>query len=90
MIKLADIESGDLAGIYKEVASQIGVNNAYKLYCYFRGQQITFPIKFYSSECVAAHIIADYDGSNIRAISRNYGYSESRIRQILSQSKQNK
>ncbi len=81
------ISNGDLAGIYSEVAEQVGVKNAYRLFCHFKGQQLTFPIKFLSGECIAEKICKEYDGKNIRELSRKFDYSESRIRQILREKK---
>lgn len=73
----------DLAGVYEEVAEQIGIHNAYVLFQHFRGQQLTFPLKFYSSECIAKRIKEEHNGSNTRDLARKYGYSESRVRQIV-------
>ena len=79
----------DLAGVYSEIAEQIGVEDTYKLYLYFRGQQFSFPLNFESKEYVVSNIINDYDGKNIRSLARKYGYSESRVRQIIRKSKAN-
>lgn len=80
---LMDAEKEELAGIYEEVAEQIGIDNAYKLFCQFRGQQLTFPLKFYSSRSIAERICNEYKGNNTRELARKYGYSESRVRQII-------
>lgn len=82
---IEDVSSEELAGVYKEVAEQVGVDNAYKLFRHFRGLQLTFPLKFYSNECIAERIIREYNGGeNVRELARKYGYSESRVRQIIS------
>jgi Mor family transcriptional regulator len=75
----------DLAGVYTEVAEQIGLDNTYKLFNHFRGQQISFPLKFYSSSYIADRMREEYDGHNTRELARKYQYSESRVRQILAQ-----
>jgi Mor family transcriptional regulator len=77
------VTAADLAGVYKEVAETVGVDNAYKLYRHFRGLQMLFPLKFYSNEYIARQVCTEYDGKNVRDIARKYGYSESRVRQIL-------
>ncbi len=87
MEKLFDVEAEDLSGAYSEMAQIIGINDTYKVYKYFRGQQITFPLKFYTPKCIAGMLIEEFDGSNIHDLSRKYGYSESRIRQLLSKGK---
>ena len=80
----------DLAGVYKEIADLIGVDKADKVFCTFKGQQLMFPLKFFSSEYKAHQIIEEYDGSNVRDLVRKFGYSESRIRQILRETKYQK
>ena len=82
-----EVTSGDLAGIYKEVAEAVGVDNAYKVYERFKGMQLMFPLKFYSREYMVQLICAEYNGKNVRDLARKYSYSESRIRQILREHK---
>lgn len=83
MDELSEIIPENLAGVYKEVAEAIGVYNAYEIFCNFKGQQLMFPLKFYSSEYMAQQIIEEYNGNNVRELVRKFEYSESRIRQIL-------
>lgn len=83
MDKFVDVTSSDLAGVYKEMAETVGVDNAYKIYHHFKGLQLLFPLKFYSSEYIAQQISAEYNGKNVRDLARKYEYSESRVRQIL-------
>ena len=52
-ILLNKTTNSDLAGVYVEVAEQIGIDNAYLLFEHFRGQQLTFPLNFYSSDYIA-------------------------------------
>ena len=80
---ISKVTSEDLAGVYKEVAETVGVDNAYKIYSHFKGLQLMFPLKFYSREYIVQQICSEYDGKNIHALARKYGYSESRVRQIL-------
>ena len=87
MDRLSNTNPAHLAGVYKEVAETVGVDNAYKIFCHFKGQQLMFPLKFYSSEYTARQIIEEYDGSNVRDLVRKFGYSESRIRQIIRETK---
>ena len=84
---ISKVTSEDLAGVYKEVAETVGVDNAYKIYSHFKGLQLMFPLKFYSREYIVQQICAEYDGKNIHALARKYGYSESRVRQILREAK---
>ena len=81
---LSNTEPANLAGIYKEVAETVGVDNAFKIFENFKGQQLMFPLKFYSSEFTAQQIIEKYDdGRTVRELVREFKCSESRIRQIL-------
>lgn len=73
------------AGIYREVANNIGVENTVKLYEAFKGQQIVFPQRLYSKEYVNNYILENYNGSNLKEIGRTLGYSDRRIRQLLSE-----
>lgn len=88
MDKLFDVKPEDLSGIYKEMAETIGIDNAYKIFYRFKGLQLLFPLKFYSSEYIAQQINEEYDGKNVRMLAQKYGYSESRVRQILREAKQ--
>lgn len=84
MDKLSNVTSADLAGIYKEVAETVGIDNAYEIYLHFKGMQMMFPLKFYSNEYIAQQITEEYEkGKNVRDLVREYGLSESRVRQIL-------
>ncbi len=87
MESISDVTSEDLAGVYKEVAETVGVDNAYKIYSHFKGLQLMFPLKFYSREYIVQQICSEYDGKNVHALARKYGYSESRVRQILKKAK---
>lgn len=85
---IAEVTSEDLAGVYKEVAETVGVENAYKIYSHFKGLQLMFPLKFYSKEYITQQICSEYNGKNVHALARKYEYSESRVRQILREAKE--
>lgn len=88
MENVLDVTPSDLAGVYKEVAETVGVDNAYKIYNHFKGLQLMFPLRFYSKEYIARQIQEEFDGKNVRDLARKYGYSESRVRQILRNKKE--
>lgn len=73
----------DLSGIYSEIAEEFDMDTAYRIYQCFKGLQLTFPLHFYSSECLQRNIMAEYNGSNTRQVAKKYGLSERRVRQIL-------
>ena len=79
------MEVTDLAGVYKEIASIAGVEVAVKIHELFKGQQILFPQKLYSKEYIYDYIRKNYNGSNVRELSKKFGYSDRRIRQIINE-----
>ena len=74
----------DLSGIYSEIAEEFDMDTAYRIYQCFKGLQLTFPLHFYSSDCLQRHIMAEHNGSNTRQVAKKYGFSDRRVRQIIS------
>ena len=72
-----------LNDVYKELVELIGYNNTMILYTYFKGQQITFPIKLYKSECIKDLLRRQYDGTNAKTLARTYGYSERWVKELV-------
>ncbi|MCM1228043.1 MAG: Mor transcription activator family protein [Clostridium sp.] len=77
----------DLRGVYREIAAEIDVKTATKIHEMFSGQQITFPKKLYNFDYINSFIKANFNGKNTRELSKMFGISERRIRQILSKLK---
>ena len=77
----------DFAGIYEEIANEVGSENAIKIHNLFKGQQIQFPQKLYKKEYIYSYIRQNYNGQNIRELSQKFGYSDRRVRQILTSQK---
>ena len=69
--------------VYKELVEVVGIDAALKIYMRFKGQQITFPVEFYSKQYIYNMIIGEYNGTNIKQLATKYGYSERTIRRIL-------
>lgn len=69
--------------IYKELADLIGIENTLKLNSIYGGQQISFPKKIISSKYCEEQIRLEYDGNNLKQLSKKYGYTERWIRSIL-------
>ena len=61
---VSDIDA--LNDVYREIAELIGYDDAMILYTYFKGQQITFPVKLFKPECVSEMIKKQYDGTNAK------------------------
>lgn len=78
-----EIESEYLNGVYNEIANALGIEAAMTLYSTYRGQQITFPVNFFTTEFIARRIVAEYDGKNVRQLATKYGYSEKWVRKMI-------
>ena len=78
------LEFDKFAGVYKEIALTFGTEIAIEMHKLFKGQQIIFPQRLYSKEFIYNYVRKNYNGSNIRELSQMFGYSDRRIRQIIS------
>lgn len=79
----------DFVPVYEEIALIIGEEQTIKLYNNFRGQQITFPQRLYTTAYVTQYVNENYNGKNVRELARKFGYSERRIREFLKEQKKN-
>ena len=78
------MEKEQLAGIYREIADLLGIDNAIKMHQYFKGQQVSFPSRIYDLEYLEKNIKEEYEkGMSVRELSKKYEYTERRIRQFL-------
>ncbi len=72
-----------LNGAYNDIANLLGMDAALKLHAAYRGQQITFPVQLFTKEFIAAQIVNEYNGYNLKQLATKFGYSEKWIRKIL-------
>lgn len=72
-----------LNNIYREISEKLGMDTAMELYRMFKGQQISFPVRFFNPVRIQQLIVQEYDGSNIRTLAIKYNYSEKTVRRIL-------
>ena len=79
---LGDDFSG-LNDVYREIADEIGIENAMTIYQLFRGTQISFPSRLFSKEYTRKAIINEYNGENVLQLAQKYNYSERSIWRIL-------
>lgn len=80
----------DLEGlndVYRDIADEIGVENALVIYRLFHGTQVSFPNRLFSTEYTHKAIISEYDGSNVRQLAQKYNYSERSVWRIISTEK---
>lgn len=83
VIRMAEKESELLNTVYKEIADNLGMDTAMDIYKMFKGQQITFPVRFLNPARIQRIIIQEYDGTNIKALATKYNYSEKTVRRII-------
>lgn len=80
---VSEIKCEYLNGIYSELADLLGIDNVLKIHSAYRGQQVTFPVEFFSKEFIVWQIVNEYDGYNVKQLATKFGYSEKWIRKIL-------
>ena len=80
---MAEKEAELLNAVYREIADKLGLDTAMNIYQMFKGQQITFPVRFHNPTRIQQIIIQEYDGTNIRALAVKYNYSEKTVRRII-------
>ncbi len=69
--------------VYKEISEKLGMNTAMSIFQMFKGQQISFPTRFFNPVMIQQAIIQEYDGTNIRMLAIKYNYSEKTVRRIV-------
>ena len=72
-----------LNSVYKEVSEKLGMDVAVSLYQMFKGQQISFPMRFFNPERIQKIVVQEYDGTNIKTLAIKYGYSEKTVRRMI-------
>lgn len=70
---------------YAEIARIIGIDETQKLFYGLKGQTICFNQHFYNTEYVRRYSKAKYNGSNIKELAKELGYTERRIRYFLNE-----
>jgi Mor family transcriptional regulator len=83
IIRMAQTDPDLLNSVYKEISEQLGVDTAMDIYQLFKGQQVSFPMRFFHIQYVRKMITQEYDGTNISQLAAKYGYCEKTIRRIL-------
>ena len=83
VIGMAEKDSELLNMVYKEIADNLGMDIAMDIYKMYKGQQITFPMRFFNPARIQRIIIQEYDGTNIKALATKYNYSEKTVRRII-------
>lgn len=85
-----EILKNDLLGlneVYREIADEIGIENAIAIYRLFHGTQVLFPNRLFSKEYTHQAIVKEYNGSNAQQLAQKYNYSVRSIWRILKSGK---
>lgn len=80
-------EINGLNEVYREIANEIGIDNARIIHKLFHGTQISFPNRLYSKEYIHRAIVKEYNGKNAVMLAKKYDYSERSIWRIIKTSK---
>ena len=83
VMNMSEKDSELLNTVYKEIADNLGMDVAMDIYKMYKGQQISFPMRFFNPARIQRIIIQEYDGTNIKALATKYNYSEKTIRRII-------
>ena len=86
VMRMAENDPELLNAVYREVSEKMGMDAAMEIYQMFKGQQISFPTRFFNPAKIQQIIIQEYNGSNIRTLAIKYGYSEKTVRRIIKDS----
>lgn len=86
VMRMAENNPELLNAVYKEISEKLGMDAAMDIYQMFKGQQISFPMRFFNPERIQKCIVQEYDGTNIKVLAIKYGYSEKTVRRIIKDS----
>ena len=86
-VNLLGNELNGLNDVYREIADEIGIENAVAIYRLFHGTQVSFPSRLFSKEHIHNAIINEYNGDNVLQLAQKYNYSERSIWRILKANK---
>ena len=83
VMRMAVNDPALLNAVYKEISEKLGMDTAMAIYQMFKGQQISFPVRFFNPVRIQQIIVQEYDGANVRTLAIKYGYSEKTVRRII-------
>lgn len=83
VISLSNPDTELLNSVYREISEASGTETALEIYQLFKGQQVTFPVRFFNPAYIHRMILEEYDGSNVSEMAKKYNYSEKTIRRII-------
>ena len=87
VMRMAENDSQLLNTVYREISESLGMNTAMTIYQMYKGQQISFPTRFFNPTMIQQAIIHEYDGTNVKMLAVKYNYSEKTVRRIIKEGK---
>lgn len=75
-MKFMGTEYEALNEFYKNLINLVGLECSTVLYTHFRGQQISFPIRLFSTDYIKKTLVEMGDDCDIKKLSRELGCSE--------------
>jgi len=70
VIEMAKSDKELLNSVYREICESMGTDVAMEMYRMFKGQQVTFPVRFFNPNCIRQKIVKEYDGNNIGLLAK--------------------
>lgn len=86
VMRMAENNPELLNTVYKEIGEKLGMDTAMEIYQMFKGQQVSFPMRFFKPAGIRKCILQEYDGSNVKTLATKYNYSEKTVRRIIKNS----
>lgn len=77
------------SGIYKDLVELLGEDITLEIYDNFKGQQVTFPMRLYSKSYVEEYLIKNYEGKNLKELSKELGYTWNWLQQLINKLNKN-
>lgn len=71
------------ADIYRTLMDLVGPEDTELIFKEFRGQQVTFPKRFYKADYVAGEVKRRYDGTNLQELAKEFDYTDRHLRKII-------
>ena len=71
------------ADIYRTLMDLVGPEDTEVNFKEFRGQQVTFPKRFYKADYVAGEVKRRYDGTNLQELAKEFDYTDRHLRKII-------
>ena len=68
-----------LNSVYKEISEKLGMDTAMEIYRMFKGQQISFPMRFFNPVRIQKCILQEYNGTNIKTLAINMDTPKKRL-----------